>query len=127
MELLCYANKNEKIHLSFHPCVNTGRNIAWEEWHAAEPLLIYATDYAMLLPCFMRVFPLINPANGEVQDAFDLCISNWIGREDWHRIIECMKSNVPSQENEVIFFNQLLNWLEAQLSWADMIVVDGNL
>ena len=127
MELRCYADKKEKICLEFHPCINTGENISWEEWHTSDPLFIYATDYDMLLPYFRRFFPLINPTNDEKQETFDLCFSNWIGRDDWQRIIEHMKSNVPTKENESVFFNQFLDWLETQLSWADMIVVDSNL
>jgi len=129
MKLYCHANRKEKIRLDFRPCINTGENITWEEWNVAEPLVIFATDYDMLLPYFKEVFPLKDPTNGETQKSFDLCCHNWIGRDDWRHIIEHIKSDIVSKENgdEKRFFNQFVDWIESQLSWADIIMVEGNL
>ena len=127
MELRCYADKREKICLEFHPCVNTGENITWEEWHTSDVLFVLATDYDMLLPYFKSAFPLSDPTNGEKQEFFDLCSQNWIGRKDWQNIIENIKNHISSKEDEKVFFEQFIKWIETQLLWANIIVVDGNL
>ena len=129
MELRCYADKTEKILLRFWPCINEGENMEWEKWHMAEPLVVYATDYCMLLLYLRNIFPAIDPTNGKKQDAFDLCFHNFIGIEDWERVVRHIKNDAPSNESEKEkqFFSQFVGWIESQLFWADMIVVEGNL
>jgi len=129
MDLRCYAGKKEKIRLYFHPCINTGKNITWEEWHKVEPLVIYETDWVLLLPYFYKVFPAVNPANGEIQESFDHCWDNWIKKDDWQNIIKDIKKDIPSMksDNEIIFIYQFIKWIEKQLNWADIIIVDSSL
>ena len=129
MDLLCYGNPKEKICLAFLPCKNTEENMRREEWHSNNYLRVYASDYERLLPYFKKVFPLINPTNGEVQDFFDECWENWISVGDWEKIIAFMKNDISSIKNndEILFFNQFISWIEKQIEWADIIVIEGNL
>ena len=130
MNLLCYGKPQEKICLHFFPCKNSGENITWEEWHIAEPLVVYISDYRpLLLPYFNKVFPLIDPANGKMQESFDECWDNWIGFNDWNRITDLIKKDIPFMQNEqeITFFHVFLTWIEKQWERFDIIVVDGNL
>jgi hypothetical protein len=131
MELRCNADKKEKICLLFFPCEDKGEKITWEEWHKVEPLVVYDTDWDLLLSHFYKVFPITDPTNafGEIQDSFDHCFDNWIGKNDWLRIIKSIKNNLNSIEieKEIQFFNKFICWIEKQLDWADIIVIDSNL
>lgn len=129
MILRCYSNREEKIRFDFCPCKNTGENIAWEEWHKVEPLVVYDSDWDLLLPYFYKIFPATDPTNGEIQEKFDHCFTNWIGIEDWQEITKSIRKDISSMENknEIQFYNQFVNWIEAQLKWADIIVIDSNL
>jgi len=129
MDLLCYADTSEKICLCFFPCMNIGENITWEEWHTTEPLIVYATDYAMLIPYFNKAFPIADPINGKTQDSLDLCFDNWIGKSDWRDIVRYISNEIPVIENEkeAQFFKRFIDWIETRLSWADIIIVEGNL
>jgi hypothetical protein len=129
MTLRCNSNKKEKIRLSFYPCKNIGENKIWKELCKVEPLVVYETDWVLLLSYFYKVFPAINPQNGEIQESFDHCRDdNWIGKNDWQNIIMDMKKHIPSMksDDEIIFVYRFIKWIEKQLDWADIIVVDSN-
>lgn len=128
MDLLWNSTPKEKIRLDFLPCKNTGKDIRWEEWHPENYLRIYLSDYNKLLPYFNNVFPLFDPVSGEEQSSFDVCWDNWIGIDDWKVIIKLIKRDMLSIESkdELLFFNTFVQWIENQIQWADIIVVEGN-
>ena len=128
----CYSKTDEKICLHFFPYKNIGDNITWEEWHNKKPLTIYLTDYSeLLLEYICRVYPIKDPTNDEVIKSFDVCFDNWIGKNDWEKIIEEIKvkinrnSNRPSKM-EKEFYENFVEWIEKELEWADIIVAEGN-
>ena len=129
MELICYGNSKEKIRLDFLPYKNTGDNKQWDKWHPDDYLRIYASDYVKLLPYIEKIFPLVDPVNGEIQDYFDECYDNWISVNDWREIVASIKKDITNIENgvEILFFNKFISWIEKQMTWADIIVVEGNL
>ena len=129
MELLCYGKPGDKIRLDFLPCKNTNGVKQWENWHPKDSLRLYAADYIKLLPYFEKVFPATDPASGEIQDCFDECCDNWIGVDDWKKIILAIRKDVSHINNtaEALFFNKFTSWIESQTAWADIIVVEGNL
>ena len=129
----CYSDIKEKICWTFHPCKNYGENITWEQWHTKIPLRIFGTDCDKLLQEYVTgIYPLKDPTDNKIIEVFDPCFDNWIGKEDWNKIINKIKdklqrnNNRPSKsENE--FYNNFLEWIEKELEWADIIVVDSNL
>ena len=129
----CYSKSEEKICLEFYPCKNSGENITFEEWHSKKPLTIFFSDYrALLLDCLCEIYPLKDPTNNEIVDAFDECFTNWIGKEDWKSVIEKINAKINRSNNratklEKEFYTNFIEWIEKELEWADLIVVEGNL
>ena len=88
MVFRCYSDVKEQICWTLHPCKNFGENITWEQWHTKASLYIFKTDYEKLLwKCVTGVYPLKDPTNNEIVETFDPCFDNWIGKNDWNRII----------------------------------------
>jgi len=129
----CYSDVNEKICWTLYPCVNFGENITREQWHAKTPLYIFYADYEKLLKEYVTgIYPIINPTNNTVVEAFDPCFNNWIGKDDWKKIINEIKNKLQRNNNrpsklEREFYNNFLEWIEKELEWADIIVIDSNL
>jgi len=133
MVFRCYSKYDEKIRLDFFPCKNVSENWAWEEWHTEIPLTIFVTDYRqLLLEYICEVYPTNDPTNHEIEQSFDECSFNFIGKDDWIKIIERIKillkrnNNRPSKM-EKEFYENFIEWVEKELKWANIIVVDGNL
>ena len=133
MTFRCYSDIKEKICWTLHPCKNVGKNITWEQWHVKIPLYIFVSDYEKLLwEHVTKIYPLKEPINGEIIEAFDPCFDNWIGKDDWNKIIKVIKdklikvnNHLPRLEKE--FYKNFLEWIERELEWADIIVIDSNL
>ena len=129
--LRCYSGAKEKIRLDFLPCKDIPANWKWEDWHSCEEsLTVYATDYENLLLRYLKtVFPIADPTNGKIQESIDLCSFNFISRDAWKAIIESIKNDMITiaNSNEENFYKEFADWIEQQLTWADIIVVDGNL
>ncbi|MDR1316562.1 MAG: hypothetical protein LBK13_06780 [Spirochaetales bacterium] len=129
----CYSKIDETICLEFLPCKNTGENITWEEWHGKKPLTVFFTDYRqLLLEYICGIYPIKNITNNKIIDNFDECFDNWIGKDDWKKIMEKIKlkinrTNNRPQKMEKEFYENFIEWIEKELEWADIIVVDGNL
>jgi hypothetical protein len=132
MTFRCYSKADERVCLEFYPCKNIGKNISWEEWHRKIPLTVYSTDYCkLLLEYICSVYPVKDPTNDEVIESFDVCFDNWIGKEDWKKIIVGIKVKINRNNNrpsktEKEFYENFIEWIEKELEWADMIVVEGN-
>ncbi len=133
MILRCYSNINDKICLEFYPCKNLGEDISWEEWHRKKPLTIFSEDYQKLLIDFLKeLYPTKDPTNNEVVESFDVCFDNWIGKSDWLKIIKNITQRINKNNNrptklEKEFYENFIEWVEKELEWADIIVVEGNL
>ena len=133
MVFRCYSDITEKICWTLHPCKNFGENITWEQWHTKTPLYIFETDYNKLLWEFVAgIYPLKDPTSGAIIEAFDPCFDNWIGKDDWIKMlaavkIKLKKSNDRPSKLENEFYNNFIEWIERELEWADIIVIDSNL
>lgn len=133
MVFRCYSKTDEKICLQFFPYKNTGKNIRWEEWHSKNQLTVYFTDYRQLLIEYIcEIYPIKEPRNNEIIQSFDECFDNWIGKDDWKKILERIKKKVNENNNrpskiEKEFYENFMEWIEKELEWADIIIVEGNL
>ncbi len=132
VELRLNAPKSEKIFLDFNPLKISdmpGWNPMWEEWHCySSPLRIYKQDYERLIDYFNKMYPVKDPFDATVEQAFDVCSDNWIGESDWLKIIFEMERNLNHVSHEErSFFTDFLNWLKEALKYTSIIVVEGNL
>lgn len=132
IELRLYAPKSEKILLDFNPLKLSDEpewNPTWEDWHCyAAPLRIYRQDYELLLDYFNKIYPVKDPFNGALQPAFDVCFDNWIGKDDWLKIIfEIERDFENTSDDKKHFFTSFLEWLREALNHTSVIVVEGNL
>lgn len=130
-ELRLYAPENEKILLDFNPLkmsAGSDWNPAWEEWHCyAAPLRIYRQDYGLLLGYLNQIYPTKDPFDGTFQPAFDVCFDNWIGKDDWLKIIPEIERDMKNMHGvKKLFFQAFLDWLKDALNNTDIIVVEGN-
>lgn len=130
--LRLFAPEDEKILLDFNPLKmsnSSGWNPMWEEWHCyAVPLRIYRQDYELLLPYFDKVFPTKDAFDGSSLQAFDVCSDNWIGKEDWLRIMSAMVEDMKNiTDDRKAFMTAFLKWLNKALAHTMIIVVEGNL
>lgn len=120
----------EKIVLEFLPCVNKGENMQWEDWHLndRQSLVIYSTDYNELLRYIKPVFPVDDPITGERQQSFDVCFDNWLDRKTCEIIVENILIDIENinDEKQAKFYMDFISWINEQLLWADIIVVEGN-
>lgn len=129
--LRCYSTIDERILLDFYPLKNKGPDMSPADLcdFDGERLVVYQTDYdKLLIDYFKRVFPLLNPTDGEMQEDFDVCWDNWVSAESWNDIIANMQKDIcrPLPTNELGFYMDFIGWIKQQLTWADLIVIDGN-
>jgi hypothetical protein len=133
MVFRCYSNFEEKICLEFFPCKNTVANITWEEWHSKKSLVVFFTDYRKLLIDYIcEIYPIKDITNNTTVKSFDECFDNWIEKNYWVKILEKIKIRMNANSNrlskmEKEFYNNFVEWIEKELEWADIIVVEGNM
>lgn len=125
------APRNEKILLDFNPLRISDEpnwNPKWEEWHCyATPLTIYKQDYELLLGYFNKIYPIKDAFSGESEPVFDVCFDNWIGKDDWNRIISVIEQDFESvSEDKKPFITAFLDWVKEALNHTSIIVVEGN-
>ena len=126
-----YTQSGEKIHLAFLPLrPDYGNDPQWEDWNCYRSILTigWPDCEQLLIPTLKQIFPVKDPTNGEVQEEFDICFDNWIGKEDWERWIVLVRGNLSSMSTEEsIFLRSILEWIETALTYTSVIVVEGNL
>jgi len=132
IELRLNAPESEKILLDFNPLKISEEpdwNPAWEEWHCySTPLRIYRQDYELLIEYFNRIYPTKDAFNGTPEPVFDVCFYNWIGKEDWFKVISEIEQELDSvSADKKSFFMDFLKWLKKALNYTSIIVVEGNL
>ncbi len=63
-----------------------------------------------------------------MQEKFDSCFDNWIGKEDWERWILLVRDSLPSMTaEEANFLRSILEWIEMALTHTAVMVVESNL
>lgn len=132
LELRLYAPKSEVIELTFNPLKLSEEpdwNPQWEEWHAyATPLVIYEQDYTILLKnYFDNMYPTKDAFDGTPEPCFDFCFYNWLGTEDWKKVITEIEKDLDGfPADRKTFYTDFLNWLKEALRHTTIIVVEGN-
>ena len=132
LELRLNAPEGEKILLEFNPLKTSDTadwNPTWEEWHCyGHPLRIYQQDYKCLVDYFNKIYPIMDAFNGTLEQAFDVCFDNWIGKSDWVRIILEIEQDLNCiLDGEKTFLMDFLEWVKEALKHTSIIVVEGNL
>lgn len=129
--LTCYSEDKEAIFLDFMPCRSQDYEFIYDfyEETSIEFLRIYQTDYTKLLvPRIRTLFPLVDPVTHEVQTDFDVCFDNVFSQSDWKKMLELLRLEMASTtiKQERDFYASFLLWNSRQLTWADMLMVEGN-
>lgn len=132
LELRLYSPENEKIRLDFNPLKISDEpdwDPAWQEWHCYRtPLRIYRQDYELLIEYFNRVYPTKDAFDGTPEPVFDVIFHNWIGKDDWLKIISEIEQDLDNiSDDKRTFFINFLEWLKEALNYTSIIVVEGNL
>ena len=126
-----YAQRGEKIHLTFLPLrPDCGNDPQWGDWNCYRSILTigWPDCERLLIPALRQLFPIKDPTNGEVQEEFDLCFDNWIGKEDWERWILLVRDSLPSMTaEEAAFLRSILEWMETALTHTSAMIVESNL
>ncbi len=133
--LRLYSPVEERVRLTFQPLKpspdqSPGRDPRWEDWHChLIPLAVGFRDYELLLKeHFAGLYPTRDPIDGTPEATFDPCSPNWLGAEDWQKLIAAVKSELGTvSKKRRRFYDTFLRWLEAALEHTDIIVVEGNL
>ncbi len=101
----------------------------WEEWHCyISPLRIYKQDYELLLDYFNKIYPTKDAFDGTLEPAFNVCFCNWIGKSDWHRIIDEIERDLSRVSNgKEGLLTGFLAWVKKALKHTSVIIVEGNL
>lgn len=126
-----YTQSGEKIHLAFLPLrPDCGNDPQWEDWNCYRSILTIGWPGCeqLLIPTLKQIFPVKDPTNGEVQEEFDLCFDNWIGKEDWERWMLLVRDSLPDMTaEESDFLRSILEWAEMALTQTSVMVVESNL
>lgn len=130
--LRLYSPKSEKILLDFNPLKLSDEpdwNPSWEEWHCYQaPLRIFRQDYELLTHYFNQIYPIKDAFNGTPESVFDVVNDNWIGKNDWLKIISEIEKDLDIfSDDKKTFFTGFLEWLKEALNYTSIIVVEGNL
>ena len=129
-EMWLYSKENEKIFLEISPVRNTeNSDIMWEDWNYYNSLRIFKTDYEMLfVPLVEKIFPVIDPDSGEVQDRLDVCSLNWIGKADTERLIGIIsEEKFGKTAEEQQFLEKITEYLRHCIDVSGLILIEGNL
>ena len=77
---------------------------------------------------FNKIYPIKDAFDGTLEQEFSVCVDNWIGKNDWIKIIfEIEKDLNGVLDGERIFLTGFLEWLKEALKYSSIIVVEGNL
>ena len=88
---------------------------------------IHTEDFDIILKEFQSVFPLKNPWNNDIEDKFDPVGNNIFDNKTCRNIVEKISHIKIDDEKTQVFLKEVINWLNDKLTYADYIVVYGNL
>ncbi|MEJ5105060.1 hypothetical protein [Chryseobacterium sp. MYb328] len=88
---------------------------------------IPTTDFDYVIDEFKSVFPLENPWNKEMEVSFDICGHNYFDKTTCKIIIDRIMRTKTDELKVAKFKNELIEWLDDKLEYAEYIVVYGNL
>lgn len=90
-------------------------------------IFIVAEDFDIVLDVFESFFSLQNPANNAIEDEFDVIGHNYFENKISRLIVEKISLLKTDDKREGAFLQELVNWFNDKLAYADYIVVYGNL
>lgn len=130
--LRLYSPEDEPVLLEFRPLRESDKP-NWdpmpEDWSCYPELLkIYKQDYTrLLLKYFAVIYPTKDAVDGTPAPEFDVCFDNWIGKDDWNRILDEIEKHLdehePKERELMIAFT---GWIKEALKYTNVIVVFGN-
>ncbi len=130
--LRLYSLEDELVLLDFYP-LRESDEPNWdpmpEDWiNYSEPLRIYKQDYTrLLLEYFAVIYPTKDAFDGTSSPEFDVCFDNWIGKDDWNRILDEIENHLDEHDQkERDFLNAFIRWIKEVLKYTNIIVVLGN-
>lgn len=130
--LRLYSPEDEPVLLDFYPLRESDEpdwNPMPEDWmYYSEPLEIYKQDYTRLLLKYLAViYPTKDAFDGTPAPEFDVCFDNWIGKDDWNRILDEIGNHSDEHDpKEKVFLNAFTGWIKEALKHTNIIVVLGN-
>lgn len=90
-------------------------------------VFVHTGDFDIVLEAFKSVYPIQNPWNNSVEDEFDVLGNNFFDNLTCKEIVKRI-TQIQSNDKQVqSFLAELINWLNDKLTYADYIVVYGNL
>ena len=84
-------------------------------------------DFNLIVKEFLSVFPLRNPFNNMIEEEFDYTGHNFFDHKTIVLIVEKIKNIEKDDEKEKAFLTKIINWLNDKLTYAEYIMVYGNL
>lgn len=88
---------------------------------------IPTSDFDYVINEFKSVFPLENPWNKDMEESFDVCGHNYFNKNTCRIIIDSIMQTKTDELKVAKFKNELIEWFNDKLGYADYIVVYGNL
>ena len=81
-----------------------------------------------MLGFFDEIYPIQDALDGTSEPVFDICSYNWIGKSDWHRIIDEIERDLNRVSNgKKGLLTDFLAWVKKALKHTSIIIVEGNL
>ncbi|MET3027337.1 hypothetical protein ABXT06_11695 [Flavobacterium sp. UW10123] len=90
-------------------------------------VFIQTEDFNIVIEAFKSVYPIQNPWNNLIEDEFDVLGDNFFDNKTCKEIVKKINQIETNDEKVKLFLKKLINWLNDKLSYADYIVVYGNL
>lgn len=90
-------------------------------------VFVQTEDFDIVLEVFKSVYPMQNPRNSLVEDEFDVLGTNFFDNKTCRLIVERISLMQNEDNRAQSFVVELTNWLNDKLTYADYIVVYGNL
>lgn len=90
-------------------------------------VFIPTDDFDYIIDVFKSVFPQKDPIFENIEDGFDPCGTNYFDKNTCKLILEKMDRILPEKSEIENFIKEVKEWFEDKLTYADIIVVFGNL
>lgn len=90
-------------------------------------VFIQTEDFNIVIEAFKSVYPMQNPWNNLIEDEFDILGTNFFDNKTGFLILQKICEIKSNDLGENRYLGDLIEWFEDKLSYADYIVVYGNL
>ncbi len=73
------------------------------------------------------MYPTKDAFDGTPEPCLDVCFGNWLGIDDWMKVISGIENDLNSfQSDRKQFYTEFLGWIKEALNYTTIIVVEGN-